>query len=589
LRAAFSLGWHAFQVELTTRMNTSACRCGAKAIMPVKLRIGTKLAVLTGVGVILVVGMLIEQQVGSEWVFRDRQVADERQQSATEALYAANDLRKMQIEAREIRLSIAQSDVDKALERLRGAADSASRHLDTALKFVTTGEAQQTFRALKEHVGAFVTTSVEFAAAAKDYGDTDSKVQQLRKLGDEINSLLETAIREAIETAEQRRNDADSLMTRANALNLGIGMFVIAMLGATAVFGRFSIGKPIRRIGAVLDQLAHGNQEIAIPYTDRSDEIGDNARVAEAFRQKLLQIERLEAAQRLEEKGAVERRQTETRRIADEFQLAVGQIIEKVSLSATGLETAAAALSKTANDTQRLSTTVAAASEEASSNVNSVASASDELAGSVNEIARQVQDASRIADEAVQQAQQTDSRIAQLSQAAGRIGDVIKLITGVAEQTNLLALNATIEAARAGEAGKGFAVVAHEVKALAAQTAKATDEIGQQVHGIQSATRESVAAIKEIGATITRVSEIAVLIADAVAKQGSATREISRNVQEAARGTTEVARSITEVNQGASETGTASAQVLASAKSLSGDSHHLRERVERFLSSVVAA
>jgi methyl-accepting chemotaxis protein len=555
----------------------------------VKLRIGTKLAALMSLGIVLVVGMLIAQQVGSQWVSHNRQIADDRQLSATEALYVASDLRKMQIEGREIRLSIAQSDVDKALARLNAAAASASQHLDTALKYVTASEDQQQFRALKERVAAFVTGAGELATAAKEYGDTESKVQHLRKLSEEINALPEQATHAANAAAGQRRIEAAALTGQANMLNLGIGVFVIAMLGATAVFGARSIGKPVRRIGEVLNQLAHGNQRVEIPYTDRADEIGDNARVAEAFRQKLIQIEQLEAAQKLEAKSATERRQAEMHTIAEEFELAIGKIIEKVSVSSTGLESAAAALTQTASNTQRLSTTVAAASEEASSNVNSVASASEELAGSVHEIARRVQESSRIADEAVQQAQQTDARIAQLSQAAGRIGDVIKLITGIAEQTNLLALNATIEAARAGDAGKGFAVVAHEVKALAAQTAKATEEIGQQVNGIQTATQESVAAIKEIGATIARVSQIATAIAAAVEKQGSATQEISRSVQEAARGTAEVARSITDVNRGANETGSASAQVLASAQSLSSDSQHLRGEVERFLSSVVAA
>ena len=184
-----------------------------------------------------------------------------------------------------------------------------------------------------------------------------------------------------------------------------------------------------------------------------------------------------------------------------------------------------------------------------------------------------MQESSRIAGEAVKQAEKTDDRIEELSQAAGRIGDVVKLITAIAEQTNLLALNATIEAARAGEAGRGFAVVASEVKALAAQTAKATDEIGTQIAGMQAATQDSVAAIKEIGGTIKPISEIASTIAAAVEEQGAATQEIARNVQQAAQRTGEVAGNITDVNRGAGETGSASAQVLSSAQSLSHRKH----------------
>jgi methyl-accepting chemotaxis protein len=211
------------------------------------------------------------------------------------------------------------------------------------------------------------------------------------------------------------------------------------------------------------------------------------------------------------------------------------------------------------------------------------------MTSSVDEISRQVQESAKIADEAVKQAQQTDARINALSQAAGRIGDVVKLITAIAEQTNLLALNATIEAARAGEAGRGFAVVASEVKQLASQTAKATDEIGTQIAGMQAATNESVAAIKEIGGTISRIAQIASTIATAVEEQGAATQEIARNVQQAAHGTSKVASNITDVNRGAGETGSASTQVLASAQSLSRESHHLKAEVDKFLSTVRAA
>jgi methyl-accepting chemotaxis protein len=211
------------------------------------------------------------------------------------------------------------------------------------------------------------------------------------------------------------------------------------------------------------------------------------------------------------------------------------------------------------------------------------------MTSSVQEIGRQVHESSKIAGEAVTQAEKTDARINQLSEAASRIGDVVKLITAIAEQTNLLALNATIEAARAGEAGRGFAVVAAEVKALAAQTAKATDEISGQIAGMQVATQQSVTAIKTIGGTITRISEITATIAAAIEEQGAATVEISRNVQEAAKGTAQVAGHIADVNRGAGETGSASAQVLSSARSLAGESNHLKVEVAKFLDTVRAA
>lgn len=288
------------------------------------------------------------------------------------------------------------------------------------------------------------------------------------------------------------------------------------------------------------------------------------------------------------EAGRRDRRAT-LDRLADEFEKAIGGVVDAVSSSATELEAAARTLTHTAETTQQLSAGVASASEEASTNVQSVASASEQLSASVNEIARQVQESSRIADEAVDQAKKTDDRINALSHAAGRIGDVVKLITAIAEQTNLLALNATIEAARAGEAGRGFAVVAQEVKALAAQTAKATDEIGAQIVGMQTATQDSVAAIKEIDATIHRISEIASAIAAAIQEQGAATQDISRNVQQAALSASQVAGNIVDVNRGAGETGSASSQVLSSARSLSNESDRLKSEVRKFLSTVRAA
>jgi methyl-accepting chemotaxis protein len=211
------------------------------------------------------------------------------------------------------------------------------------------------------------------------------------------------------------------------------------------------------------------------------------------------------------------------------------------------------------------------------------------MASSVNEISRQVQDSARMAGEAVGEARKTNDRVSELSKAAARIGDVVELINNIAGQTNLLALNATIEAARAGEAGRGFAVVAAEVKALAEQTAKATGEIGQQINGIQSATQDSVNAIKEISGTIEKLSEISSAIAAAVEEQGAATQEISRNVQQAAQGTQQVSSNITDVQRGASDTGRASSQVLSAAQSLSGDSNRLKLEVSKFLSSVRAA
>lgn len=287
-------------------------------------------------------------------------------------------------------------------------------------------------------------------------------------------------------------------------------------------------------------------------------------------------------AAKTEQHGAMQR-------MADEFESTVGQIINKVHADARTLEVSANTLTKTAEQTQQLSSSAAAASGQVSANVQSVASAAEEMTSSVHEIGRQVRESTSIAKEAVRQIEQTDVGISELSRTAERIGDVLKLITSIAAQTNLLALNATIEAARAGDAGRGFAVVASEVKALASQTAKATEEISQQIEGIQSATQSSVASIKQIGGTIQQISEIAAGIAAAVEQQGAATGQISRNVQEVAGGTARVAGNIGDVSQGANATGTASSQVLASAHSLSRESDHLKDELEKFLRKVRAA
>ncbi len=389
----------------------------------------------------------------------------------------------------------------------------------------------------------------------------------------EVGAAIRDTVKKLVEINEagaRRATEAAAAQyTAARAFVVVILGLGLAVAGSAMAFSFFGIARPIGQITGAMGTLAGGDTAAAIPFAARRDEVGAMAAAVQVFKDNMIKARALET-EALAAKEANERqRKADMHRLADEFQSAVGEIVDTVSSASTELEAAAGTLTRSAENTQQLSTTVAAASEEASTNVNSVASASEELAGSVNEIARQVQEASRIAAEAVQQAGNTDSRINELSQSAARIGDVVKLITAVAEQTNLLALNATIEAARAGDAGRGFAVVASEVKALAAQTAKATDEIQTQIAGMQTATGEAVSSIKEIGETIRRISEISSAIAAAVEEQGAATQEISRNVQQAAHGTSEVAANITDVNRGAGETGSASTQVLSSARSLS--------------------
>jgi methyl-accepting chemotaxis protein len=401
---------------------------------------------------------------------------------------------------------------------------------------------------------------------------------EVASLGTRSEAAAATAVRES---------EAEIRQGRIILICLALVSLVTALVIGWYYVGR-GVVRRLVRLQNSMKSIAGGdlNADIA---TGGSDEIADMAEALQVFKDNMLESNRLRAERSEAEKHVRDQRRTEMRKLADEFEAAVGEIVQTVSSASTELEASATSLTRTAEHTQQLSGKVEAASEEASSNVRSVAAATEEMTGSIAEISRQVQESNRIAGDAVNQAEATDARINELSKAALRIGDVVNLITTIAEQTNLLALNATIEAARAGDSGRGFAVVAQEVKALAAQTASATNEISSQIAGMQVATQDSVVAIKQIGITISRISEIAAMIATSVNQQGGATQEIARNVEQAAQGTSLVAINIVDVNNGARETGSASAQVLSAAQSLSGESNRLKLEVGKFLDTVRAA
>jgi methyl-accepting chemotaxis protein len=350
-----------------------------------------------------------------------------------------------------------------------------------------------------------------------------------------------------------------------------------------------SLCRPMQRLTQVMRALAAGDVSVAVPAPASGDEIGQMAETVAVFKQNAIDKQRAEQEAAAQKERAEAEKRAARARMAAEFERSVGGVVATIATAAGSMQSSAKALSATAEETSRQSTVVTAASNQASTNVQTVASAAEELNASVTEISRQVGSSTQIAGQAVDEATRTNATVEGLANAAEKIGDVVRLINDIAGQTNLLALNATIEAARAGEAGKGFAVVATEVKSLATQTAKATEEIGGQVAAIRSATADAVAAISGIGKTIGQLNEVATAIASAVEEQGAATREIARNVQQAAVGTNEVSSNIAGVSQAAGQTGSAATLVLDAAGQLAGEAQTLRAAVDRFLAEVRAA
>jgi methyl-accepting chemotaxis protein len=367
----------------------------------------------------------------------------------------------------------------------------------------------------------------------------------------------------------------------------GLAGLLVAGFAAFAL-GRGLVG-PLGAISGVMERLAKGNFSVEVPFVEHRNEIGHISRSLAVFKDRLIDAERLRAEREEMTARSIAERKSTMNRIANEFEQSVGGIVAGATSSAGEMQRSAQSLSAIAKETTRQSTTVAAAAQQTTANVETVAAAAEELSTSGHEISRQIAHSASIAQNAVAQADRTNAMVGGLLEATQKIGEVIGLIQNIAAQTNLLALNATIEAARAGDAGRGFAVVASEVKALATQTAKATEEITDQIQAIREATGSTAESIREISATIGQIDEIATTIAAAVEEQGASTREIARNVQEAARGTQGVMQNITGVTQASGQVGMAAELVLGSAGELANQSERLKQEVESFLATVRAA
>jgi methyl-accepting chemotaxis protein len=436
--------------------------------------------------------------------------------------------------------------------------------------------------------------ALTFAASTTNAAEVTKAVDRLKA---ECDPLFEAGIEAGIKTVDglvaYAGNASDELSVQTNGtmwtVMISVGVGLIVALVAALWIGLQGLSRPIGRLNAVMEAFARNDLTLETPGVERGDEVGAMARTVAVFKTNALEVNRLRADQEAQIQRTVDERRTTMLDLAARFEANAGGIVTSVTAQATELQETAKSMTSTAEETSRQSAVVAAASEQAMQNVNTVAASTEELSASVREILHQVTQSTQLTKETLNEANAADQGMQALASAMERIGQVVGLISGIAGQTNLLALNATIEAARAGDSGKGFAVVASEVKALANQTAKATQEISTQITSIQEATRGSVRSIQGIVTLIGRVNEAATTIASAVEEQGAATSEIARNVSEAAKGTGEVSNNIANVNTAAQQTGVAASKVLASASNLSQNGKALKTQVNAFLLEVRAA
>jgi methyl-accepting chemotaxis protein len=556
------------------------------------LRIGTK--IYTAVGLLALVALVIGWMGIDAIRTYDAQVdvITRASQRATIGERVNGAILSVVMDSRGIYMARDREESDKYGKPLIGNLRLMERLL-AEWKALLPDDQKEQFARAEANAKSFVEFRTELVRlgaevgnpTAREFGDNDANRTNRAALNKEIQGLAEQ--NNAL-IAERSRALAVYYSSRLQSLIGLVIIGVLASLGLAVFMSSRFIKRPITQLTKTMTALAGGDRDAAVPGVHRRDEIGDMSRAVEVFKSNIQKAEELAQAQRAEEQAKVARSAglaALTKQFGDE----VDAVVRALAEAASQIQSTAQSMASIAEETTRQAKAVASASEEASTNVQTVASASEELSASIIEISRQVANSSKISSKAVDEAGQTTSEIQGLAEAAQKIGDVVKLINDIAGQTNLLALNATIEAARAGDAGKGFAIVASEVKSLATQTAKATEDIAAQVGAIQSATGGAVKAIGGINTTIGQISEIATTIASAVEEQGAATKEISRNVQQAAAGTSEVSSNIAGVSEAAGEAGQVAGQVLAAAQGVTGQADTLKRHVDSFLVKVRAA
>ncbi|MBI4968350.1 MAG: HAMP domain-containing protein [Rhodospirillales bacterium] len=431
----------------------------------------------------------------------------------------------------------------------------------------------------------------DYARAMDEVATQDKVVRDATKAMSDAYAAIEPSFKKIEDFAAERQKaveaEIEAIRARVARLGMLIGLAVLALFGVGAVLISRSVTRPVQAITGIMRKLAEGERALDVPFTANADEVGAMARAVEVFKENMIKAERLDAEAKAAQQHDI-RRAEKRQALTEAFDKIVVAALTKVNETVKAVHTTSDGLHAAADQTSKQSATVAAASQQASANVQTVATATDELGASTREIGQRVSETTRISREAVSGVEKAGSLMQGLASAADQIGAVVKLINDIASQTNLLALNATIEAARAGDAGKGFAVVANEVKNLATQTTKATDEIAGQVGGVQNATREAEEAIRAVVEQIRKVDEVVGAIAAAVEEQGAATQEIARNAQEAANGNEAVNQTIVQVSQAAQDTGSMAAKMFGVANDLQTEADGLKTEVERFLDGMRA-